>query len=152
MFDATAFLASVQSHAMTLGLFEKVNGHEPKNAPGHGLTAAIWAQRIDPVPAASGLAATAGRIELNVRIFTNMMREPQDAIDPEMATATIALMGAYSADFDLGVTDVREVDLLGEYGTPLSAQAGYLTQDGKLYRVMTITLPVIVNDLWSQSA
>jgi len=35
---------------------------------------------------------------------------------------------------------------------PLSALAGYLNQDGKLYRVMTVTLPIIINDIWAQVA
>jgi hypothetical protein len=32
----------------------------------------------------------------------------------------------------------------------LSAQAGYINQDGKLMRVMTIMLPLVVNDAWVQ--
>jgi hypothetical protein len=43
------------------------------------------------------------------------------------------------------------VDLLGSAGAPLSAQAGYLNQDGRLFRVMTLTLPIIVNDVWDQA-
>lgn len=153
-YDSDALFNAVVSHAQTLGLFERVNGHEPKNAPGSGLTAAVWVQLIGPVPLGSGLAATTGRIEFSVRIYTNMLAEPQDAIDPEVTRAALALVGVYSGDFDLGQADagIRCVDLLGMYGAALSAQAGYLNQDGKLYRVMTVTLPVIVNDLWTQSA
>jgi hypothetical protein len=43
------------------------------------------------------------------------------------------------------------VDLLGQFGTPLSAQAGYVNQDGRLFRIMTITLPLVVNDVWGQA-
>jgi hypothetical protein len=79
-----------------------------------------------------------------------MLAEPQDAIDPAMLDAVDLLCGAYSAGFTLGGA-LRSIDLLGTYGAPLSAKAGYLTQDSKLYRVMTITLPCIVNDLWTQT-
>lgn len=146
--DATGILDSIQSHALASGLFEQVNGHEPKNAPGNGLTAAVWVQTIAPV-SSSGLALTSARFVFTLRIYSGFLQEPQDAIDPSIITAADVLMTAYSGDFQLG-GDVRNIDLLGQTGTPLSAQAGYLNQDGKLFRVVDITLPVIVNDVWAQ--
>src|SRR2546429_1429361 len=148
--DPDAILNAAVSHAMALGLFERANGHEPKNAPGNGITAAVWVDYIGPHPGQSGLATTSARLVLNVRIYTSMLAEPQDAIDPRVLAAVGVLMGEYSGDFDFGGA-VESVDLLGRAGPPMSAQAGYLNQDGKLYRVMTITVPVIVNDVWSQS-
>lgn len=150
MTDIAGLVDRIVSHAMESGLFETVNGHEPKSAPGKGLICAVWAQSIGPARGGSGLSATSGRVEFNVRLYTNMLSEPQDAIDPTLLGATDTLLGLYSGDFDLGGT-VREIDLLGSFGNPLGAQAGYLTQDGKLYRVITITLPAIINDIWSQN-
>lgn len=149
--DATAILSAVVSHALTLGQFEQVNGHEPISAPGNGLTAAVWAQEIGPVPSSSGLASTSARLVLNVRIYTSMLQEPADAIDPNMLTALDALMAAYSGDFELGGL-VRNVDLLGQAGAALAAQAGYIELDGGTYRVYTLTLPLIVSDVWDQAA
>ncbi len=146
-----AIFAQVVSHPMTLGLFERVNGHEPKNAPGNGLTAAVWLDRIAPAPAASGLAATSAVLTFNVRLYTSMLAEPQDAIDPNLAAAAVLVMASYAGDYDLGGT-VRNVDLLGQTGQAMSGQAGYLNQDSKLYRVITVVLPVIVNDAWDQVA
>jgi hypothetical protein len=147
---ATTILAQIESHALASGWFERVNRHEPKSSPGNGLTAAIWAQSIGPLPVASGLAATTSLIVFNVRVYTSMLQEPQDEIDPNVLGAVDALISAYSADFELG-GNVRNIDLLGAHSPGLRADAGYLNQDGKLYRVMTITMPVVVNDLWSQS-
>jgi hypothetical protein len=141
-------LAAVRSHAETTGRFERVLTHEPKSAPGNGLTAAIWAQTIEP--AVSGLAATSARLVFSIRVSSNMLADPQDNIDIRILEATDALMTAYSADFTLGGL-VRNVDLLGEDGDPLKAEAGYLEQDGKLHRVMVITLPLRVDDLWTQA-
>jgi hypothetical protein len=143
-------LDEIVSHAASLGIFERVNAHEPKNAPGSGLSCSVWADSIDPLARASGLASTSGRVAFNVRIYSSMLAEPQGDIDREILTATSVLMGAYSADFTLGGI-ARAIDLLGMYGTPLSAKAGYLNHDGKLFRVMEITLPVICNDMWDQS-
>ena len=144
-------LDEIVSHAASLGIFDRVASHEPKNAPGSGLSCSVWADAIDPLARASGLASTSGRVAFNVRIYSNMLAEPQDDIDREILTATSTLMGAYSSDFTLGGI-ARAIDLLGMYGTPLSAKAGYLNHDGKLYRIMEITLPVICNDMWSQTA
>src|SRR6266536_37862 len=148
--DLQGIVDTITSHAAKTGLFDAVNGHEPKSAPGDGITAAVWVDSIDPIPEASGLAATAGRVTVNVRIYTSFLQEPEDLIDPNMVQAVDLLLGAYSVDFDLGAK-IRNVDLLGQSGPALSAKAGYLNQDGKLFRVMTITLPLIINDVWVQS-
>jgi len=153
-FDSAAVLSlfdQIKSHAMKLGLFEETRTHEPKNAPGHGLRVAVWLHTLEPIAAASSLVATSGRVEFHVRVHSSMLQEPQDDIDRDLLIAVSALMGEYSGNFTLGGT-VRDVDLLGEHGPPMSAQAGYLDMDHKLYRVMVITLPIIINDLWTQVA
>lgn len=149
--DATGILDAVVSDAATTGHLEQINQHEPKNAPPGLLTGAVWVQEIRPVPAASGLAATTVLVTLMLRLYRNTETEPQDAIDPEVLAAADALMAAYSADFELG-GQVRNVDLLGAHGPGMWARAGYLPQDGRLYRVFDISLPLVVNDLWSQAA
>lgn len=151
-FDAAAvdtLFDKVVSHALKLAIFETINSHEPKSAPGLGLRAAIWVDYIGPVTS-SGLAATSGKVTLKIRIYSSMLQQPYDAIDPDMLKATTTLLGEYTGDFDFGAT-VRQVDLLGAYGESLSAQAGYLTIDNKHYRAMTITLPIIINDMWVQT-
>jgi hypothetical protein len=151
MIDISGILAAIESKASQTGLFEAVNGNEPFNPPATGgLTCAVWVNHIGPVPAGSGLTATTGRIEFNVRIYTSAVQQPLDAIDPQMVAAVDALLSAYSDDFQLG-GEVRDIDLFGAHGTPLQAAAGYLQMAGTTYRVYTITLPVIVNDLWAQA-
>lgn len=144
-----ALMASVESTAMKTGQFRTVNTHEPKSAPGSGLRCAIWVQSIEPIPAASGLASTSGYLVLFARIYGNMLAKPEDEIDPRMTSAAALLVGAFSGDFTLGGT-VRNIDLLGEYGQRLAAQAGYVTIGGAMYRQMTVTVPCIVNDMWDQ--
>lgn len=143
--------SAVESHALATAYFDRVNKHEPKNAPGRGLTAAVWVDKIEPALGKSGLMSTTVRLTLNVRVYSNMLQEPQDMIDPEILKAIDALMEAYSGDFELG-GEAMFVDLLGDGGTALSAQAGYISTDNKMYRVMTIVLPIIVDNLWDQEA
>jgi len=139
------------SHAMTLGVFDRVNQHEPKNKPGRGLTAAVWIDRIEPARGRSGLTTTTARVVFNVRVYTNMLQNPQDAIDPNVMNAVDLLIDAYTGDFQLG-TDGRWIDLLGAtQGHELMAQSGYINIDNMVYRVMTLSVPVIVEDAWTQA-
>lgn len=148
---ADTLFSKIASHAGASGLFERVNTHEPKSAPPsqQGITCAIWLQGMDPLGRASGLAETSGLITFMLRIYTNFVSQPEDIIDPRITDAMSRLMEAYSGDFTLG-GNVRQIDLLGAYGPGLSAKAGYLEQDRKMYRIMDLTIPVVVNDLWSQ--
>jgi hypothetical protein len=148
----TGLVSALTSHAQSLGVFESVNGHEPKSKPGHGLTAAVWVDHGKP--AMSGLDATSAVVVLSVRLFSSMISEPQDMIDPELIDALDLLVAAYSGDFELNDDSlgVRCVDLLGMEGTSLSWQAGYVSQDNTMYRVMTISVPLIINDAWAQEA
>lgn len=141
----------IASHAMTLGLFDRVNQHEPKNKPGRGLTCAVWIDRIEPARGRSGLATTDARVTFNVRVYTTMLQNPQDAIDPAVMDAVDLLFEAYSGDFQLG-DESRWIDLLGAaQGHELMAQSGYINIDNIVFRVMTITVPVIVENAWTQT-
>ncbi|MFB4273034.1 hypothetical protein [Nonomuraea sp. GTA35] len=148
--NIAGILDATVSHAQGLGLFERVNTHEPENAPGNGLSAAVTVAEVTPIPGASGLAGTTGRLTLNVMIFAPLPQEPADDIEPVLIAAVDALFTAYSGDFELG-DQVRNVDLLGAHGTPLSTTTGYVTIDAQTYRVAIVTLPLVVNDLWGQT-
>lgn len=147
-----ALLDVTVSHALATGRFEQVNGHEPEHSPGTGLTGAVWAEDITPVRT-SGLASTSVLLVLNVRLYMPMTSEPADAIDPAMTAAVDELCRAYVGSFTFGGL-VRQVDVRGAHGVPLRARAGYLKfpDGGGQYRVYTITLPLVVNDLWDEVA
>lgn len=148
--NASDMMSRLVSHALTTGLFESANKHEPKKAPATGgLSAAIWVQDVAPVRTGSGLAATTIRVEFSLRVYSSMLQEPQDGIDPAIIHAVDVMMSQYSADFTLGGT-IMMIDLLGQFGVPLSAEAGYLQVDQGMFRVMTITIPLIVSDAYAQ--
>lgn len=143
-------VARLESIAMATAVFRTVNFHEPKSAPGTGLRLAIWLQSVEPIATASGLASTSGYVICSARVYGNMLAKPEDETDPRIMTAMVTLIGAYTADFTLGGT-IRNLDLLGMYGQKLGAQAGYVTIDSHLYRQMTLTIPCVISDLWSQT-
>lgn len=141
---------AVVSDLQRIGYFDKVNEHEPKNAPGYGLTAAVWVQQIRPTRS-SGLKSTSAVVIFNVRIYSNMLQEPEDLIDRNMTRATSRVMREFHDNYDFDLDPiVRNIDVFGQEGFPLAAQAGYLNMDNKMFRVMTINVPVICNDVWPQ--
>lgn len=149
MIEVEAIIDAAVSHAMALGVFAQVNQHEPKSPPPDGLTAGVWVDSLAPARGRSGLQATSALLVLNVRIYSNMLQTPMDEIDPRVAMALDALIGAYTADFSLD--GLVWVDLLGAYGVPLSARNGYVTIDKSMYRVCDISLPLVCDDAWEQA-
>lgn len=149
-FDPKGIFVAMKDHALESGLFERVNGHEPKNAPGLGLNAAVWANRIQPLAMRSGLDVVSIVCVMNIQIYSSMMAEPQDSIDPNIMNAVGVLLGAYAGDFMLGGL-VDNVDIFGATGFQLGAQAGYLDMDNRKFRIMTITVPLVINDVWDEA-
>ncbi len=147
---------ALETHALRLGYFDRVNKSEPKRAPDYGITAAIWPQNLVPAGVASGLGATTGVATYVIRVYQPMLQDPIDQIEISMMRATAALIAALSADFQLtdaggtGEPLVRNIDLLGAHGGGLSAGAGYLDVDRTKYRVMDIAVPMVINDVFEQ--
>lgn len=148
--DIRTVLSAVESHALASGYFVAVNGHEPKSPPTSGITAAVWVHKIGPARGASGLDSTTARLALYVRLYSSTVQQPADAIDPDLVTALDVLFAAYHGDFTLDGL-IRNVDLKGQFGDPLQADEGYLNEGGSEFRVFTITLPLIINDLWQEA-
>ncbi len=143
---------TLQSHAERLRIFDAVNGHEPKAPPGSGLTCAIWVQSFRPVQS-SGLASTSMLLTMSMRIYTSMLSEPQDKIDPEVMDAVGQLITNLSADYTLdSMESVRCIDLLGMDSEGLGGEAGYLSISNAMFRVFTLSVPIIVNDAFPQVA
>lgn len=140
---------AVVSEYQRLGYYDRVNRHEPRRKPGRGLTAAVWLQSVIPLPQASGSDSTTALVVFTGRTYMNMTAEPNDMIDVWMLRANANLMRSMHGDFDFGGI-IRNVDLLGQFGTPLSLIAGYLDQDNTKYRIMDLTIPCVVNDVWQQ--
>ncbi|QIP87635.1 hypothetical protein GLX30_30445 [Streptomyces sp. Tu 2975] len=143
-------LDAVVTHALSLGVFEQVNAHEPKNPPSSGLNCAVWTDRIGGLRS-SGLSSLSARLVFSVRVFQSMQAEPVDDVDVALLDAVDALFTAYAGDFTLGGI-VRNVDLMGSDGSGLDAIFGYITVDGIEYRVATITLPLLINDVWTEAS
>lgn len=148
--DIDSLFDAVMSHASASGYLDVVNGHESITpSPSGGIVGDVWVDRATPIRS-SGLDSVTALVVLNIRLKKSAQSLPLDAIDPGIVKAVDALCTAYCGDFTLGGL-VRQVDIFGAHGQSLDVRAGYLPQDGSLQRVMTIWLPCIVNDLWTEA-
>jgi hypothetical protein len=145
----TTTLDALTSHAAQLGLFEQVLAHEPKSAP-PSTTYVVFVDQIVPFKERSGLDTVSAVVLYMGRVYLDFIQQPEDRIDTDMLMALDALMTAYIGDLDLGDQDV-ELDVLGQYTTGVISKAGYIKHDNTLYRVVDISLPVIVNDVWTEA-
>jgi hypothetical protein len=142
--QAKALFTAIQSYAQELGIFDGgVNLHEPWNAPGNRLSCSINLGTIRPVMS-SGLAAVSGQVVLVIRVWSSALQKPLDSIDPEVLAAACSLMGALAGGFTLGGT-VRDVELMA-----MSAQPAYVDFEGKPFRIVEITCPIVINDMFAE--
>lgn len=147
----TDVLNAVKSKAKATGKFSQVLLHEPDNVP-PDYGCAIWVDSVKPVRT-SGLASTSVLVIIMLRIYGSGMTEPKDTIDIEIVEALDEMMLDIVGDFQLdGLSNLRQVDIFGAHGTELSAESGYVNSQEMIYRVMTMTIPLVFNDLWDQTA
>lgn len=147
-------IAEVVGYALGSGRFDSVNGHEPKNSPGTGVVGAVWMGPLKPIKE-SGLAATSCCLSLMFRVYVDFKSQPFDAIDPTVTAAIIDMMNYITGDFGFASLDfIRSVDLIGMPGVSdgMTAAPGYVEIDRVIYRVFTLTIPCIINDMFAQSS
>jgi len=149
--DGKGIFEALESHALRLGVFGAVNGHEPKSPPVYGdslvLTLALGPFR--PITS-SGLQSLSYRIEVLGRIWKTNSSET-DATEPEILSAAITFMSSISGGFTLGGL-IRCVDVLGMDGEQMQAEPGYVDMGDDKYRTIDLMIPLLVNDVMTLGA
>ncbi len=74
-----------------------------------------------------------------------MLNEPEDQIEYQLAEALSEISSDLIGEYDLGAT-IRNIDVGGIYGQSLTSEWGYLDVGGVMFRVVDITVPLIVDD------
>ncbi len=129
---------------MSGGRFASVELGQPTAiARGTKMSAAIWLERIQ---VGSVFLSVVDKIyEVNVRLYRDMLAEPQEQGEFDLALTVQDIGSDLLGDFTLGAS-VRNIDAAGQYGTPMSARWGYTSVAGVMFRTVDITVPIIVND------
>lgn len=127
--------------------------HEPLSAPDvPGVVCCIWpAEPMAPIAESSGLAGADARMPVMIRMLRNALAEPQDQRETDLIDAYDALMEAMLGDFTLH-GQVRAIDVLGESGEALAGQWGYLQLDKTIFRIVDVTVPLMINNAWTYGA
>ena len=148
--NSAAILNKLISHVKRVGVLKSVLSHEPKNAPPFG-SASVFLREMRAIQAGSGLNKTNALVVWNIRLYQNMLKDPQDSIDTGLLDTMDLLLTSFNSDFTLEGA-VKAVDILGMSGVGLGAEAGYVEIDRKMYRIIDITLPVLINNVWTQGS
>ena len=147
---SASVLNKLISHVKRVGVLKNVLAHEPKSAPPFG-TASVFLREVRAIQQGSGLNKTNALVVWNVRLYQNMLKEPQDEIDTGLLDTMDLLLTSFNQDFTLEGA-VKSVDILGISGVGLGAEAGYVEIDRKMYRIIDITLPLLMNNVWTQGS
>lgn len=153
MLSTRTYMDKLISHALSLGHLSSVNEVDIASNPGNSdLIGILYFRGARPIGAGSGLNSTSVVVEFTMRLVRSVNTDPLGQIDPQMVDAMDTLMNAYSGDFTLDGA-ISYVDLLGEHGQALDADSGFLkiTED-LTYRIIDITIPCVIHDVWIQEA
>jgi hypothetical protein len=152
--DWTGLRSAVITHAKLSGRYERHQEAEYLTPPGAGLSVAVFGgpDAITPVRT-SGLGMTSARVELLARIYHPAKTTPVGVVDARLVAAADDLMYRLTGDFTLN-SRARAIDVLGAHGEMLRARLGWLPypEEGGVYRVADITIPIILNDIHEQVA
>lgn len=151
--DIDGLQGALMSVLQRTGYLKTVDGHEPREAPGTTPHGAVWMGPGRPVgPRVSGVASVGTVLTWFVRIYLPAGQggnKPYDEIDRELYRITDALLALFFGEFTLGGR-VRNVDIFGMASPGVSWDPGYQDIGGSKFRIMTITLPLIVNDQYEE--
>ena len=153
-FNIKTTLSAIASHVSRTGYAGDVQIGEPVNAPEatDKVFAAIFMNSATVVELTLGTT-----IELHTVTLRIMKRAPigagddSGAVVEELALVVSQVSSNLIGEFDLGGT-IRAIDVGGQYGEGISATWGYATIAQTVFRVVDISLPLIVDDSGTQAA
>lgn len=143
------------SHMQALGVFDTVSARPPDSLPGTGVHGLVALDRIIPARS-SGLASTSLVVIFAVFVLVPVEQEPADDIDVVLVDATDTVMAALVGDFTLGGL-VRQVDVRGSEqagggsGAGLTVRTGHMAFPDQRFRFAEITVPLVVNDIYTEA-
>ena len=143
-FSIQATMQTIQSHLMAGARFAAVELGQPAQvAKGTKMSAAIWLKTISVGDVF--LIVVDKVYTVNIRLYRDMLTEPQEQGEFDPALTVQEIGSDLLSDSTLGAS-VRNIDAAGIFGTPVSAQWGYTSVAGWMFRTVDITVPIIVND------
>jgi len=144
-FNIKASLDAILSHLAASGRLSSYSLGEPVKVPeGAKLHGAVYMRRsgVDHLYLDGGTGEVHAVV---VRLYRAVLRQPQSEGELELVNAVSELTEDFAEDYTLGTT-VREIDLAAQFGEGISAEWGHVEVSGSMFRVVDITLPLVVDD------
>ena len=140
-----ATLEQIVTYLQRSGYFSVVMVGEPKSPPSTSekLAAALFMRSAGV--AQLTLNSTIESHVVNIRIYRNMLQEPVEEAEYELAEAVSEVSNDLLGDIDLGAR-VRAIDVGGIHAAPYRTDWGYVDVSGTMYRVADIVFGLIVDD------
>jgi hypothetical protein len=141
---------AIITHAKTSGAIQHAQAHPPRKAPAGGVTACVWLGPVTPLRQFSGLSSTAVAAVFQGMLITSDLQKPYEGIDEKLWRALDAFFGRLHGDLSLGGL-VNHIDVFGAQGAgALSATGDWMSIDTGDYRIMHMTIPLIIDNFWEQ--
>ncbi len=140
-YDATPTLRALKSFLQSQPRINTAQIGEPKSPPSGKINAGVYMDAIRTPEAV--LDATTKVVDVLVRLYLSFTRLGEET-ELTMLQAVTELMGDVEGDFDLDGT-IRAVDVAGIYGQGLAAEWGDSEVGGVTYRIVDISIPMIVD-------
>ena len=141
-FDPSGIMDALHSKLSASGFVTGYIG-EPKKAPN---TRSAFVIFDGTGITETSLATGSGPVAFILRFMWDFLEEPLGKAEKDVARITLSLMADFAGDFDLGVTEVRNIV---PTAPSMEAKAGYLSvgNPATMYRIVDLRIEVFVNDL-----
>jgi len=138
-YDPSPLFDALQSKLAASGWVTNVMIAEPNLPPVDKAAAVIFA---GAAITHTTLSNASGEVRFLIRFYYDALASPRANREKEIARLALEIMDDLGGDFDLGNASVRNVDVVN-----LAATAGFQTIGSKMYRLVDLTVNVIVNDM-----
>ncbi len=137
-------LIVIQNYLAASGRFATTDLGEPESLPdGTQLHARVW--NMGRQVAYITQSTVVSLYNIRVRMYRNAFTEPTADIEYMLAESVQDIASDLLGDFDLGAT-VAYIDAAGIHGRGLRADWGHAPVSGVMFRVVDMTIPIVVND------
>ena len=142
-FAIKSTLQAISDYIQKSGYVQKSTIGEPKAPPSEPVSAAVFLDSV--AVAALTLNGTIEVHTVTLRLYMDMLGDPTEDIEFGMAEVVSNISSDLLGEYDLGAS-IRNVDAAGMHGSPLRATWGYVDVGGKMFRIVDMSIPLIVDD------
>lgn len=153
-FNVKASMQAILSKAQANGFVSEVQIGEPKSPkapPGGAKKVFAAVQMVSATVVETVLDKSIEVHTVMVRLYGDAIAEELEETELMLADCTSELMTDVQEAFTLG-SEIRNVDVAGQYGQALNAQWGHAELSRVMFRIVDITFPLIVQDVATHAA